>query len=171
MTQVRKPIKNHLSIKEVKDRYKKSTNREKERWQILLILMKDQACTYQDVAEIVSYSPSRISEIVTAYNKNGPKALIDGRSKNQSSGLLSKSEQLELKKLLESQLSPDGGLWDGPKVAQWISAKKGEKVSVTTAYNYMTKLGFTKKKPRPSHEKSATPGQQKKFKKSLKKSP
>jgi hypothetical protein len=65
---------------------------------------------------------------VRGYNHLGPESLGDQRCKNTDADpLLNDVEQAQLWQALQ-QPPPDGGLWNGRKVADWMSELKGEKV-------------------------------------------
>ena len=48
----------------------------------------------------------------------------------------------------------DGGLWNGRKVADWLSEKMGFPVSRQRGWQYLQQIGFRLKTPRPSHTDS-----------------
>ena len=65
---------------------------------------------------------------VWGYNHLGPESLGDQRCQNRDRDpLLNDAEQAQLWQVLQ-QPPPDGGLWNGRKVADWMSELKGEKV-------------------------------------------
>ena len=166
MARTRPELENHLSRKEIKERHKEAVGKEKMRWQILLLLSAPNTPgTYDEIAEIVGCSPRTVGEILRKYNREGPDGLVDGRSKNGSTPILSQEDQSELSKLVETGQHEDGGLWVSAKVAQWIYARTGVKVTEETGRLYLRRLNFTKKQPRPKHAKSATAKEQKAFKK------
>ncbi len=71
----------------------------------------------------------------------------------------------ELKEKVASGISPDGGLWTGPKVALYLSEILGKKISKVTGWKYLIAMGFSLQVPRPAHEKRATPEECEAFKK------
>lgn len=70
-------------------------------------------------------------EIVRAYNKEGCRGVRHRRKEITPPGraaLLNQAQQEKLKGCLE-EAAEDGGIWTGPKVAQWIVKETGiEKV-------------------------------------------
>nr|WP_293110635.1 winged helix-turn-helix domain-containing protein [Okeania sp. SIO2F4] len=52
------------------------------------------------------------------------------------------------------QPSPDGGLSNSTKLADWLSAHIGRQVSRHRGWEYLQQMGFRLKVPRPSHRKS-----------------
>jgi transposase len=57
-----------------------------------------------------------------------------------------------------------GGLWTGPKVAEWIEAKTAKRTHPQRGWVYLKGLGYSLKSPRPRHHK-ADPEEQETFKK------
>jgi hypothetical protein len=77
---------------------------------------------------VTGYSRGWIYELVWGYNHLRPKSLGDQRCKNTDSDpLLNDVEQAMVVASLTAA-TPDGGLWNGRKVADWMSELKGEKV-------------------------------------------
>ena len=77
---------------------------------------------------VTGYSRGWIYELVWGYNHLGSESLGDQRCKNSDCDpLLNDVEQAQLWQVLQ-QPPPDGGLWNGRKVADWMSELKGEKV-------------------------------------------
>jgi hypothetical protein len=52
------------------------------------------------------------------------------------------------------QPPPDGGLWNGRKVADWMSELKGEKSVVCIGWEYLKSMKFRLRVPRPEHKES-----------------
>ena len=52
------------------------------------------------------------------------------------------------------QPPPDGGLWNGRKVADWMSELKGEKVCRQRGWEYLKSMKFRLRVPRPEHKDS-----------------
>jgi len=74
-------------------------------------------------------------------------------TKEKKSGresLLQDVDQAQLWQLVQ-QPAPDGGLWNGRKVADWLSEKMGFQVSRQRGWQYLLQIGFPLKTPRPSH--------------------
>ena len=78
---------------------------------------------------MIGYGLSWIYELVRSYNSYGPEMLGDRRQNNTGAEPLLNDVQLaQLWQVLQSQPG-DGGLWNGPKVAAWMSELLGRKVS------------------------------------------
>jgi hypothetical protein len=52
------------------------------------------------------------------------------------------------------QSPPDGGLWNGRKVADWMSELKGEKICRGRGWEYLKSMKFRLRVPRPEHQES-----------------
>ncbi|WP_253732101.1 winged helix-turn-helix domain-containing protein [Thermus scotoductus] len=50
---------------------------------------------------------------------------------------------------------PDGGLWTGPKLRDWVERELGNKHSLYPIYRLLHELGFAFRVPRPRHAKAA----------------
>ena len=88
------------------------------------------------------------------YNHLGPESLGDQRDQNRDSDpLLNDIEQAQLWLVLQ-QPPPDGGLWNGRKVADWMSELKGYKVSRQRGWEYLKSMKFRLRVPRPEHQQS-----------------
>jgi transposase len=68
-----------------------------------------------------------------------------------SRALLSAAQQAELDQALHAAPA-DGGLWSGPKVAQWIAQKTGRvRVHPQRGWDYLQRLNYSGQRPRPRH--------------------
>ena len=118
----------HLSIEELQARFREAkTTTQVHHYQIIWLL----ACgkTTAEVMAVTGYSRGWIYELVRGYNHLEPESLGDQRCKNTDCDpLLNDVERAQLWQVLQ-QPPPDGGLWNGRKVADWMSELKGEKVS------------------------------------------
>ncbi len=52
------------------------------------------------------------------------------------------------------QPPPDGGLWNGRKVADWMSELKGKKIRRGRGWEYLKSMKFRLRVPRPEHQES-----------------
>lgn len=142
----------HLPIQEVQKQFQTCRDgRIKSRWQVIWLRMRGK--TTAAVADIVGCKSDWVRQLVRRWNSQGPQGLNDGRTRNGRAPLLSLEQQAELIEIL-MRPAPDGGLWNGPKVAQWISQKVGHQVPQKRGWIYMRDLGFSSQTPRPRHQQA-----------------
>lgn len=140
----------HLSVDEVEKRFR--TCKEvsvKSWWQAIWLRMKGKTTT--EVSQIISSKPDWVRQLVRRWNSLGVDGMKDARKQNGRAPILSPEQQRELLEAL-MQPAPDGGLWNGNKVAQWISQKIGREVPYNRGWIYMRALGFSCQTPRPRHQ-------------------
>ncbi len=120
-----------------------------------------------EVAQMVGYSRKWTTEIVRRYDSGGVEALGDRRHTNPGAkerALLNETGEAELVEALQGP-PPGGGMWSGPKVAEWIRQRNGlKKVHVQRGFEYLRKVGMSPQIPRPSNA-SADASEQEAFKK------
>jgi hypothetical protein len=49
---------------------------------------------------------------------------------------------------------PDGGLWTGPKLRDWVERELGKRLSLYPIYRLLHEMGFALRTPRPRHRKA-----------------
>lgn len=140
----------HLGTEELGRRYRAARDRvERSRLQVVWLLR--QGYSEGEVARVMGYSERWVAELVRRYNRDGVQGLADRRHGNAGAKpLLGGAQQAALAEALQGA-PPQGGLWSGPKVAAWIAARTGRKVHPQRGWDYLIKLGFTLKRPRPRH--------------------
>jgi transposase len=160
-------IEPKLSLSELEEKYRKAKDAvERSHWQVVWLLA--QGKTTNEVADVTGYSVGWICQIAGRYNKTG--TLGDRRGNNPGAKpLLSQKQQLELWEALQTQ-APDGGLWNGPKVAQWMTENTGQDVYAQRGWEYLRDLGFSLQSPRPKHAKGNVEDQEEFKKNSQRKS-
>lgn len=158
----------HLTVPEVTARERRAaTPEERSHWQLVRLVMGGE--TVLAAAATVGYHERYARELLTAYNQKGPHALVarpPGRPRGipATHALLDDAARARLDQALHGP-APDGGLWTGPKVARWIAAETGrDHVHDQRGWDYLRKLGFVLRRPRPRHAK-ADPAAQAAFKK------
>jgi transposase len=156
-------VKAHLSVEQVEARYRKAQDPvERSHWQIIWLVA--QGKTTGEISEVTGYSVGWIYTIVHRYNQQGPAVIGDHRHGNPGGTfILSAEQQQHLEHDLDAG-APDGGLWTGPKVARWILVYTGRQVHPQRGWEYLKRLGYSKRVLRPRHAK-ADPAAQQAFKK------
>jgi transposase len=158
----------HLSSEELENHYREAIDPVlRSHYQILWLISLGN--TTRQVMEATGYSRGWIQQLARRYNRYGAEALGDRRHHNPGAkqrALLSVEQQQELKEALKKP-PPDGGMWNSPKVGEWIERRTGKVLSQKKqrGWEYMRKLGNSPKVPRPHHKK-ADKHQQEAFKKS-----
>lgn len=107
--------------------------------------------TAKFAAETTGYSQRWISVLVGRYNEAGVEGLGDQRHFNPGARPLLDDAKIErLDQALDAR-PPDGGLWTGRLVGQWLCGLLGRLVSARLGREYLRRLGFTRQTPRPRH--------------------
>lgn len=158
-------LANHFTSDELKARYQSSRDPvESRRWHLLWLV--SQQWYVLDAAASVGVSYSYARQVVHAYNQDGAQAIANGRRGRvvRSRALLNETQQRELDAALQAP-AVDGGVWSGPKVAQWIAQKTGRShVHPQRGWDYLKRLNYSGQRPRPRHAQ-ADPVAQTAFKK------
>lgn len=143
----------HLRVEELEQRYRQAKDGvERSHYQIIWLL--SQGKRTEDVAATTGYSRSWIYELVRGYNREGPDTLGDKRHENPgATPLLNEVQQAQLWQALQEQPA-DGDLWNGPKVARWMSDLLGHPVHPQRGWEYLRAMEMRLRRPRPSHQES-----------------
>src|SRR5215207_5123374 len=161
-------LKPHLNSNELENRYRKARDPVlRSHYQILWLISEGKSTT--QVMEVTGYSRGWIQQLARRYNALGPEALGDRRHLNPGAkerALLTEDQQEELREALKKP-PPDGGMWNSPKVGEWIEQRTGKVLSQQKqrGWEYMKRLGQSPKVPRPHHAR-ANEHEQEAFKKS-----
>jgi transposase len=116
-----------------------STAGECRRWQVIGLLA-DRA-PLAEIEAATGCRPRTIRQIAQRYRESGPAGLVDGRQRSPGAApILAAEQQDELREALQHP-APDGGIWTGPKVAQWIAARIGRRVHRQRGWEYLRRLG------------------------------
>lgn len=135
----------HLSSAELKEHYQQCTDPVESRRFHLLWLV---SCGWQikKAAVVVGLNYDYARDIVQAYNQQGTTSLSNRRKQQQRPGRkpLLTDEQLQQLQQALRQAPTDGGIWSGPKVAQWIAATTGlANVHAQRGWDYLKRCGFS----------------------------
>jgi transposase len=121
----------------------------KSHWQIVWLLARGRPPAA--IAATTGYCIDWVRTIIHRYNAGGPEALGDRRHGNPGAApLLDAAGQTALGEALAAPPA-DGGLWTGPKVAQWLSNRLERSVAPQVGWVYLRRLGYTPHRPRPHH--------------------
>jgi len=116
------------------------------------------------VRRATGYSVDWIRAVAKRYREGGPGALGDRRRGNPGGApLLDAAGQEALRAALAGP-APGGGSWTCRAVAAWIGERLGRPVGEPRGWEWMRRLGFTPRRPRPREER-ADPEAQAAFKK------
>jgi transposase len=86
---------------------------------------------------------------VRRYNLEGPEALKDKRHQNPGQKpKLTPEERMRVLEALQGP-PPDGGLWTGPKLRDWVERELGKRLSLYPIYRLLHEMGFALRVPRP----------------------
>jgi len=135
-------IEPHLTICELKNRYRKTQDpTESRRWHLLLLIARNWTIKYS--AGIVGINYDYAKEILRRYNQEGPSSVRNRSGEHlppPAKSLLTPEQQEELRQLLQGP-APDGKAWSGPKVAAWIAEKTGrDHVWPQRGWDYLKRL-------------------------------
>jgi transposase len=140
----------HLDADELYHRYREERDPIK-RTHLQIVWLLTSGRPAKVAAEMTGYSQRWISVLVGRYNEAGVEGLGDLRRFNPGSRPLLDAEQRERLDRALDDPPPDGGLWTGRLVAQWICGLLGRLVSPRRGLEYLRRLGFTRQVPRPRH--------------------
>jgi transposase len=146
-------IAEHSNISELEQLYKQAKDgTESRQYQIIWLLA--QGKNTEEVEEITGYSRTWIYTLVKRYNELGISGIGDRRSQNQGAkALVDDIQQAQLWQALQ-ETAPDGGLWNGRKVANWLSEVTGIEISRQRGWEILRQMTFRLRVPRPSHTES-----------------
>ena len=144
---------NHLNQQELQQHYRQSKDVVESR-QYHIIWLLAQGKKTEEVQQITGYSRTWIYRLVQRYNQSGVEGLGDRRKYNQGSEpLVNDIHQAQLWQALQEK-APDGGLWNGRKVADWLSEVTGTQISRQRGWEILRQMTFRLRVPRPSHTES-----------------
>ena len=146
-------VTTEISAAELHERYRKTSNPvERTHWHILWLVKEGH--TPNEVASLLGYTARWIRTVVGNFNRQGEQAILDRRRMLPGAPpLLTPEQQKELEQALVHPPA-DGGLWSGPKVAAWMQDRLGRAVDPRRGWDYLQRLGYSTRVPRPQHEQS-----------------
>jgi transposase len=158
-------VAGHLSLDALQAAYRSSGDAVLARhYQVIWLLAQGRTCP--EVARLTSFARRWVEQLLERYNVFGPGSLGDRRRKNGAAPTVLTPEVLA--KLEERLNTPpdDGGIWTAKKVAAFMAAELGRRVSEQRGWEALRAIGWTIQRPRPSHARAATPEERETFKKS-----
>src|SRR3954469_6852981 len=136
----------HPSTAELGQRYR-AARQPIERSHLQIIWLLSQGRSEREVAAVTGYGRRWITAIVSRYNAEGASGLGDQRARNTGARpLLSQEDEAALRDAL-AEPPIDGGLWNGPKVAAWMTARLGRKVWPQRGWDHLRKLATAPRCP------------------------
>jgi transposase len=156
----------HLPSAELQQRYRTARDAAlARRWQALWLFSQNQPIG--TVATIVGLHRNSVRALIKRYNLHGPDAVADARATNPGSRQpYLTAEQEDALRAALALPHPDGGLWNGARVARWIAQATGrQQVYRQFGWAALRRLGFSPQVPRPRHRQAATIEQQDEWKK------
>lgn len=147
-------LRPHLSAEELRKKYRNAKNVvSKSHYQIIWLRAKGRAI--KEIADVTGYTQTWIYQLINRYNQEGEKGLGDMRGSNKGrEPLLNDVQQAQLHQAL-AHPARDGGLWNGRKVAEWMSEVTGKKVSRMRGWEYLKQMEYSLKVPRPEHKETS----------------
>ena len=141
------------------ERYRQAKDAvERTHWHILWLAKEGK--TPHVIAELLGYTARWVRTVIGRWNAQGAAGIRDRRHEiDVSRPLLSPELQEELAAALQAAPA-DGGLWSGPKVAQWMQQRLGRPVAPQRGWDYLQRLGHSSRVPRPQHAKADEASQQ-----------
>jgi transposase len=146
-------VADHLTLNALRRRAKKAKDPiEKDRF--LAVYHAKRGLTAKEIARIIPNTPRWVQETVRRYNLEGPEALKDKRHQNPGQKpKLTPEERMRVLEALQGP-PPDGGLWTGPKLRDWVERELGKRLSFYPIYRLLHEMGFALRVPRPRHRKA-----------------
>src|SRR5580700_11067696 len=124
-------------------------------FQVIWLLLSGEAASA--VARVTGFSERWIEKLVARWNAEGPDGLGDRRRGNGASPVLDAAGLAALAAALDEG-PEDCGLWNGRKVATWMSARLGRPVSPKLGWITFTAWGSAGNAAAASRQGSRTRG-------------
>lgn len=158
----------HLSKEELYSKYRLAKDPvNKSQYQILWLLTIGKKT--EEVAESTGYSIQWIRELARRYNRSGLEGIGDRTDNNRfAEPLLNEVQTAQLLQAIEGP-APDGGIWNGRKVADWMSDLLDRPIAPQRGWEYFKGMEYRLRMPRPEN-KQADPIEQKMWKKNCRQS-
>ena len=144
-------LEHHNCLEELEKLYRRASDPvERTRLQIIWLLRKGYRA--EEVAKVTGYRRGSIYRIVGRYNQSGADGLKDKRHQHRGGDTLLSETQQALLWVALQEPPPDGGLWNGRKVADWMSNHLECYIHPQRGWEYLRAFEMRLKVPRPAHE-------------------
>jgi transposase len=149
----RAEVKTEMTAEMLYERYRRAKDPvERTHWHMLWQVKEGKSP--QEVAEVFGYTAGWVRKMIRRWNAAGEAGITDHRRHLPGAKpLLTAEQQRELAQALQ-QPPADGGLWSGPKVAAWMQEKLGREIDPRRGWDYLQRLGYSTRVPRPQHAKA-----------------
>lgn len=156
-------VVNHLTLEQLQHRIKQEKDPIAQ-LRFLAVYHAQRGLGAQEIAQLTTRTPRWVHATLQRYNQQGPQALSDRRHTNP--GRRPKLRPEESAQVLQALQSPppDGGLWTGEKLRQWVALRLGKRLSLNPIYRLLHTSGYRLKVPRPVQRKG-DPAAQEAYKK------
>ena len=105
------------------------------------------------IAEVVGLSDTTVRDTVRRFNERGfPGIVDDGRSQNGRAPAIAFEQEAALLDALKGP-APDGGLWNGRKVRDWLASMFGILGGKRFGWGTLRRLDFSLQRPQRHHIK------------------
>ena len=143
----------HVSVKQLYCKYREAKETvARSQYQILWLLASGKKT--EEVAIATGYSVQWIRELARRYNRSGIRGIGDRRHDNPGAQPL--LDEVQTAQLLQAiqQPAPDGGLWNGRKVADLMSDLLERPVSPQRGWEYLKAMEYRLRVPRPENQQA-----------------
>jgi len=148
----------HLSEYEVSKRLVKTTGREHRRWLIIWNALVDPRPALE-IAIHTSVSVSTVHNVISRYNRFGPKAIESSDTSQRHRCYLSKEREAEfLKSFLE--IASTGEICVAGRIRQALEELLDHPVHHSTVYRMLHRNGWRQIVPRPAHPEAREEAQE-----------
>jgi transposase len=146
-------VQTELTAEELHERYRQAKDAvERTHWHIVWQIKEGKSP--REVAAMLGYTARWVRTVIQRWNREGEEGIRDHRHEiDVSRPLLSAQQQEELAAALQEP-PEDGGLWSGPKVAQWMQRTLGRPLAAQRGWDYLQRVGYSSRVPRPQHAKA-----------------
>jgi len=139
----------HLSIYGVSKRLKETTGREHRRWLVIWNALVDPRPALE-IAVHTDVSVSTVHNVISRYNRFGPKAIESSEKGKRRRCYLSEDEEAEfLKPFLE--VAPTGEICVAGQIRKALEELLDHTVHHSTVYRMLHRNGWREIVPRPAH--------------------